>query len=34
MFIAERAPQSTQYWAITITVSLPFALAGLLLLDS
>jgi hypothetical protein len=32
MLIAERAPQSVQYWTITIAVSLFFIIAGLLLL--
>lgn len=32
MLIAERAPQSTQFWIITIAVSVFFAAAGLLLL--
>lgn len=32
MFIADRAPQSAQYWHITILVSLVFALIGFLLL--
>ncbi len=32
MLIAERAPQSVQYWMITIAVSLFFVFAGLLLL--
>ena len=32
MFIAERAPQSLQFWIITIVVSLIFALIGFLLL--
>jgi len=33
MLIAGRAPQSVQYWTITIAVSLFFIIAGLLLLD-
>ncbi len=32
MFIAERAPHSSQFWIITIVVSLIFALVGFLLL--
>jgi hypothetical protein len=33
MFIAERAPQSTRFWIITIVVSLFFASIGLMLLN-